>query len=134
MLIHYTGDIHQPLHATSRVDHEYKRGDRGGNSVYLPKEDGVSNLHAVWDSVIYEWVNYANMPFNEADWNQLGDDAARLVKDHPIQDSDKVDDLDPIHWALESLAISEADVYPTVEKRHAVSEEYKEKNRKIAEK
>jgi len=32
LLIHYCGDIHQPLHATSRVDHEYPKGDFGGNT------------------------------------------------------------------------------------------------------
>jgi hypothetical protein len=53
LLMHYTGDIHQPLHATSRVDKEYPAGDRGGNSFHLPPIDGAKNLHAVWDSVVY---------------------------------------------------------------------------------
>merc|ERR1711998_479301 len=53
LLIHYSGDIHQPLHATSRVDHEFPKGDRGGNSVALPSHDGAKNLHSVWDSVVY---------------------------------------------------------------------------------
>jgi len=53
LLMHYTGDIHQPLHATSRVDKEYPAGDRGGNSFPVPSIDGAKNLHSVWDSVIY---------------------------------------------------------------------------------
>ena len=27
LIIHYVGDIHQPLHATARVDKEYEKGD-----------------------------------------------------------------------------------------------------------
>ena len=49
MLIHFVGDIHQPLHATDR-------GDRGGNGVLVtgvPFTDlwpgTVPNLHAFWD-------------------------------------------------------------------------------------
>jgi len=53
LIIHYVGDIHQPLHSVSRVDDSYKAGDRGGNSVRLPSKDGASNLHAVWDAVAY---------------------------------------------------------------------------------
>ena len=53
LLMHYTGDIHQPLHATSRVNKEYPAGDRGGNSFPFPSIDGAKNLHSVWDSVIY---------------------------------------------------------------------------------
>jgi len=68
-LIHYTGDIHQPLHATSRVNHEYPAGDRGGNSFPVPAKDGVSNLHSVWDSVIFGFTGYESLPFTEADWN-----------------------------------------------------------------
>ena len=53
LLMHYTGDIHQPLHATSRLDKEYPEGDRGGNSFPIPSIDGAKNLHSVWDSVVY---------------------------------------------------------------------------------
>lgn len=60
-LIHYVGDVHQPLHATTRVDHNYTRGDFGGNLVYLPAKSGAGNLHAVWDSVIYEFTGYAKL-------------------------------------------------------------------------
>ncbi len=33
LLIHFVGDIHQPLHAISRVDSKYPKGDAGGNFV-----------------------------------------------------------------------------------------------------
>jgi len=42
-LVHFVGDMHQPLHCS---DHS----DRGGNSVRVQFFDRPSNLHSVWDS------------------------------------------------------------------------------------
>lgn len=47
-LLHLVGDIHQPLHTSSRVTAAEPRGDRGGNGVRL----GSTNLHAVWDDAL----------------------------------------------------------------------------------
>jgi hypothetical protein len=55
LFIHYVGDIHQPLHATSRYTAKYPEGDRGGNSFTLTSSGGVSQLHALWDSVLHEY-------------------------------------------------------------------------------
>ena len=32
LVIHYLGDIHQPLHGVSMIDHRYPTGDMGGNA------------------------------------------------------------------------------------------------------
>lgn len=56
LLIHYIGDIHQPLHASARVNSKYPKGDAGGNFVNLPPKGGAKNLHSVWDSVLYEFT------------------------------------------------------------------------------
>jgi len=42
-LIHFVGDLHQPLHASDNHDH-------GGNSVQLQFHDRRTNLHSLWDS------------------------------------------------------------------------------------
>lgn len=55
LLIHYLGDIHQPLHCLSRVDDAYPEGDRGGNSFPVKNHYDAKNLHSVWDSVVYEF-------------------------------------------------------------------------------
>ena len=57
LLIHYLGDIHQPLHSMSRVNAAYPAGDRGGNDFPLPTKSSIKELHAVWDSVVYEFPN-----------------------------------------------------------------------------
>ncbi len=44
-VVHFVGDIHQPLHAADD-------GDRGGNDVHVEFMGRSTNLHAVWDSGI----------------------------------------------------------------------------------
>lgn len=50
MLIHITGDIHQPLHAVTRVSAQHPKGDLGGNLFFLGKNPVGSNLHQYWDN------------------------------------------------------------------------------------
>ena len=82
LLIHYVGDIHQPLHCSSRVDKTYPSGDEGGNLFELPFHYEVDNLHALWDSVFYEYHDSFKLviinaqtsllqPFNNNTWDFL---------------------------------------------------------------
>ena len=63
LVIHYIGDIHQPLHVVAEVDSNHPRGDKGGNDEKVPDTsgDGVDNLHAIWDSVIYDYPGYVKL-------------------------------------------------------------------------
>ncbi len=49
-LLHLVGDIHQPLHATTRITQAHPKGDAGGNLVKL-FGDASSNLHSFWDDL-----------------------------------------------------------------------------------
>jgi hypothetical protein len=51
-LEHLVGDVHQPLHATSRFSVDLPLGDRGGNSVSLCASPCKDELHAFWDNVL----------------------------------------------------------------------------------
>ena len=125
LMIHYVGDIHQPLHATARVDHEYPKGDFGGNLVHLPKKDGVTNLHASWDSVAYEFSGYANLPFSDNDWNLNGSRAKVLMSNHAdIVNRVNVHDLNPDTWANESFTIAKNYAYNGVHDGVALTPEY----------
>jgi hypothetical protein len=44
-LVHFVGDIHQPLHCSDN-------NDRGGNAISVEFDGTTTNLHAVWDSGI----------------------------------------------------------------------------------
>lgn len=69
LVIHYLGDIHQPLHDVAEVDATYPEGDRGGNDEHIASIDGVSNMHSVWDSVIYNYTGYVDLPLSSSDWD-----------------------------------------------------------------
>jgi hypothetical protein len=58
-LLHLIGDVHQPLHATTRVTQVDAQGDAGGNKVRL-KGDADSNLHAYWDDLPGSDCQYCN--------------------------------------------------------------------------
>lgn len=70
MFIHLVGDIHQPLHATTRYANDFKTGDRGGNSFKITG-DGVSNLHALWDSALYLYSNDLSQVSSSSNYTAL---------------------------------------------------------------
>lgn len=72
LLIHYTGDISQPLHNADR-------GDHGGNDFPLKYHYGVDNLHALWDTGVYRFRNTSATPFNDSDWALFETTACRLA-------------------------------------------------------
>jgi S1/P1 Nuclease len=51
-LEHMVGDVHQPLHATSRFSQRLPNGDQGGNLVTLCAAPCRNELHAFWDNVL----------------------------------------------------------------------------------
>ena len=59
MLVHFVGDMHQPLHVG--------RGeDKGGNDIQVRWFKGGSNLHRVWDS---DMLDYYGMSYTELSVN-----------------------------------------------------------------
>ena len=51
-LVHFIGDMHQPLHAG-------ERHDKGGNDVHVTFEGHPFNLHAAWDGKLIEaWFRH----------------------------------------------------------------------------
>lgn len=125
MIIHYVGDIHQPLHGTSEVDHHFPQGDQGGNLHKLPADPktGVQDLHAVWDSVIYEYPGYETLPLNQVDWDWYSEQTMQLEKRHPIdKKAEKVTAFG--QWAQESLQMSEQLVYPGFIEHEKPDDEY----------
>lgn len=56
-VVHFVGDVHQPLHAGYR-------GDKGGNAYQVQFDGKGTNLHKVWDSGLLlthakDWQSYA---------------------------------------------------------------------------
>eukprot|EP01053_Blabericola_migrator_P000902 Blabericola_migrator_1__901@NODE_1222_length_5065_cov_188_919768_g829_i0_p2_GENE_NODE_1222_length_5065_cov_188_919768_g829_i0NODE_1222_length_5065_cov_188_919768_g829_i0_p2_ORF_typecomplete_len427_score69_51S1P1_nuclease/PF02265_16/6_2e31_NODE_1222_length_5065_cov_188_919768_g829_i032714551 len=90
LFIHVFGDIHQPLHAMSRITPCHPQGDRGGNwiSVSLPadKKAGISNLHELWDSG-GDSLNESYPVFGVEDARVMGRDLVRKLPPRALNPS-----------------------------------------------
>lgn len=134
LLIHYVGDIHQPLHSSSRVNHETPAGDLGGNTFKIKSVDGAKNLHALWDSVNLEDTTTIKLPFSTSDWNSTGDNAMKLYNRWNTDiSSEEAKDLDPVSWADEAFKLAEQTVYSNITEGEEVSQDYIEKNQPVIE-
>ncbi|WP_299668612.1 S1/P1 nuclease [uncultured Polaribacter sp.] len=62
MLVHFVGDLHQPMHIG-------RREDKGGNSIQVQWFGEGTNLHAVWDTKMIEtWnMSYVELANNAKD-------------------------------------------------------------------
>ena len=84
MLVHFVGDLHQPMHIGQRED-------KGGNTIQVQWFGQGTNLHSVWDTkMIEEW----NMSYLE-----LADNAKDLSKKQieAIEAGTLVEWVDDIH-------------------------------------
>jgi hypothetical protein len=56
-LIHFVGDVHQPLHASGFFSADYPTGDAGGNHFKVSCAHGAAcaNMHALWDSGLLKY-------------------------------------------------------------------------------
>jgi len=134
LLIHYAGDIAQPLHNIARVDNEYPDGDKGANSFALPYHYGADELHAVWDYVIYEWHTSIKRPFTQATWDDFQPDVTRTYNDNigNVQKS-AYSPMDFTAWSLQDFEIAKETCYTGVTENEAVPQSYIDKNLPIAE-
>jgi hypothetical protein len=99
-LEHLVGDVHQPLHATSRFTKNHPDGDAGGNLVVLCAKPCRDELHAYWDGLLGD-----GPMIEEATTfgNQL------LKRKKPA----KAAETDPAKWVDESFALAKSTVYVT---------------------
>lgn len=105
VLLHVVGDLHQPLHASTRVSRAYPDGDAGGNRVDLPKNKIAKNLHAYWDRGGGALLYHTDVHNPEI---RVRRRALELEDAWPCKP--ELVDKDPVHWLAEShdLAVSQA--------------------------
>lgn len=114
-LIHIVGDMHQPLHCSTRVTHEHPDGDRGGN-LYPIIFPPYNNLHSFWDKGAgYFGKYFNNYPLKPRQVRRL---ATIIEKDFPETIfGARAWDLDPQSWAKQSSHIARTWVYRTKENK-----------------
>ena len=140
LIIHFVGDIHQPLHCATRVDSAHPDGDRGGNlvSIKIPGPNGklkTSNLHSFWDSGIGSFPP-TGANFRPPPLRQIPAAAAKATAGNPDTDPDlKLDD--PFNfsaWADESFALAKDVAYKGITNGAKPSAAYKNASLKVVRK
>jgi hypothetical protein len=106
-LLHLVGDIHQPLHATSFYSKDYDRGDQGGNLWWVKDRDRLTRLHAYWDGLLGDELDYGKAyPLVKRNTELLTRPEYRrdrFAKELKQADFDK--------WADESLSVAKKVAY-----------------------
>lgn len=113
-LVHFVGDVHQPLHAGDRPD-------KGGNDVQVNYRGEGWNLHSVWDTLIIR---------------ERGLDpvlhASTLRRQPPLpRDPTRASQTPALDWALESCRIvAQGALYPPT---HVIGDAYLDTHRPLVE-
>jgi len=78
LLVHFIGDLHQPLHVGLATD-------RGGNDIHVEWFNKKTNLHSVWDS---KMIDYYKMSYTELASNaeQLSQAQIKAIQKGTVMD------------------------------------------------
>jgi hypothetical protein len=139
-IIHFVGDIHQPLHCATKVSSANPEGDRGGNLVKIKivganGQTKQTNLHSYWDGGLGAFpltgANFAPPPLSK-----IPAAAAQAKAGNP--DTDPALNLDdPTNyqaWADESFDLAKDVVYKGISSGSKPTTAYKNKGIKTARK
>ncbi|MEO6785305.1 MAG: S1/P1 nuclease [Chthoniobacteraceae bacterium] len=111
-IIHFVGDIHQPLHCATRVDKLHPTGDRGGNELTIRINGKKNELHSYWDGGIGSFPK-AGAHFAPPPLAQIPPAAATAMAGNPDTDP-KLKLKSPFAfktWARESFTMAKAVAY-----------------------
>jgi hypothetical protein len=134
-LYHMVGDVHQPLHASTRYTAAQPDGDAGGNGFAITSPPGarLSNLHAFWDAAAGAFgYDSPRRPLDEATRARLRTQAEALMTEFPAATLAGVKDLDPHTWVGESNSLARQYVYSGIRERETPSQEYTERARRLS--
>ena len=121
LLIHYMGDIVQPFHCEYRYNKEYPEGDKGANSFPLPNHYGVSELHALFDMVLYTQHHNIERPFTEDAWDSFQTEVKNVTETYKyvVKKTSTYRTVDYDKMAEESYTIAKT-LYEGVKENEAV--------------
>lgn len=122
-LLHLVGDVHQPLHATSRFTEGQPQGDHGGNLVALCADPCREKLHTFWDEALGSGENLPAV--------------VRAAAALPPADAQDAAVADAQQWIEQSFRLAQAVVYvPPVGPGagpYALDDAYRQQARSVAQ-
>jgi hypothetical protein len=105
-LIHFVGDLHQPLHVTDN-------GDRGGNELQVTFLSRPTNLHHVWDQDLIEARGMSESEFTDRLEEELDS-----VDVHAIEQGTTAD------WALQAHELARKYAYGLLPASRSLDQSY----------
>lgn len=127
VILHVVGDLHQPLHAATRISAEHPTGDQGGNFVPINGSSIAKNLHAYWDS----GAGFLTTKHHRNNPAQLAKTAANIESHWPCHITKA--DTSAVHWAEESHALAVSIAYKKLPKDRIPDKKYQNLAQKISE-
>jgi hypothetical protein len=105
-LIHLVGDMHQPLHCTTRYSEAHPNGDLGGN-LFMIDTPEAKNLHSFWDAAggLFDFDKVKRPPEGDLEDQQkkIRQYAAVVMKAFPADSNPKWKrTMIPSGWVKES--------------------------------
>jgi hypothetical protein len=140
LIIHFVGDIHQPLHCTTRVSSALPGGDHGGNlvTIKITEPNGSLrsiNLHSYWDGGLESFPKGGPPPQYLPPPLSKIPPAAALARQANPPTAPALKLNDPFNfqaWANESFSLAKNVVHNGVSNGIEPGAAYRNKGRKIA--
>lgn len=131
-LVHFYGDIHQPLHATELFSSVYPNGDYGGNLESVTVDGTSTKLHFIWDSICWEYSAELSRPLSTTDKATVTNFGDYLMNTYTFTSSQKSQYNSTI-FAQESLQDAITYAYPGTYNGMTISAAYLAKCKPVAE-
>lgn len=116
--LHLEGDLHQPLHSSSRVTATEPEGDRGGGLFKLNGDD----LHWYWDSLLSKVFRQRR---HESDAQRVERVAGLIQEHHPRSSFKDLEAGQYEAWARKGFETSRSFVYQNVERGRTPGRPYR---------
>lgn len=134
-LIHFVGDLHQPLHAEERITPDKPKGDMGGNLFPIAhyNNTGMDNLHFIWDEMFEDIKESIRTNLPKEKYLFIKSKADEIIKEHPFEGlwSQINSNATVEHWSNESFDIAKNFAYTGITEGKTISESYIKEGWKI---
>lgn len=139
LIIHFVGDIHQPLHCATRVTKDQPEGDRGGNLFNIKLRDANNKLktvklHSYWDGGIGSFPK-TGANFAPPSLRKVAVAAAKIIQKFPANSEawHEGGATGFQQWASESEEFAKTKVYKSIRVGRVPSSRYNQAALRVAE-
>lgn len=121
-LLHFVGDIQQPLHCSTAVWSTRTTGDAGGNGFTL-SGGNWPNLHSLWDAGGGLLSDSLPRPLSNSNQTVLSNKVASVEASYPY--TPNLGSIpDPLNWAVAGLALAQTNAYAGITRNSTPSAPY----------